>query len=939
MDRRDFLKLLGITSSATLISSCGVDKANEKIIPYVIPPEEEIYPGKALYFPTTCTECPAQCGLQVTVKEKVYHDNRSLFPTKLEGLAGHPINDGALCARGQAGLFRLYHPQRIKRPLLKDENGNFRIATWNEAVERIQKELQTATSAGLTNVFFASRTTGSLADLIDEFCQKMKVKRTKEFEIFSHSNIREANRIVFNQPLIPAYYIDRSDFLLTLGADIFETFISPVQFATQFARVRENSHFTWFHVEPHLSLTGVQASQRLVLKAESEWVLLTYLIGKLSQSQAAKRNLPSGILQILPRFEEEHTSQLTGIATDHLQQMVDSLSRAVMPLIIAGGVSTAHSHGLEVAVLASLLQWMVGNDNNQIDFAGAENYQQVGSLLDVEELVNQLAQKSLGVFFISRANPVAQLPVNFEFSQRLHNAQFTVGLSDVMNETIRECQLVLPLSHPLESWGDAVPHYGLRNAIQPAIEPQFDSRSEGDILLQIMNSGEATLRYKDYLFERWHKNFGEEGRKDFLTHGYRHEPLPKIQWSLNTAQTISFLKEMKRDETDAVNLVWLVPSIRTYDGRGRDLSLLQEIPDPLTTVTYGDWISISPQMASALKVSDRDEIQIATQGFSLQLPVKVQKLLPDKTLLIQRGVAATLPVEIDRRSGELYCVITNTSISRTGKRIALPILAGSMEEEGRGLLPEDAEHGHGHNAEHKPWYPQHEHVNYRWGMAIDLEKCIGCNACVAACYVENNIPLVGAEEHLRGREMSWLRVQPYFDKEGQIEFVPMLCQHCDNAPCETVCPVYAAYHNPEGLNVQVYNRCVGTRYCANNCPYKVRRFNWFDHHLPEPLDKMYNPDLSVRGRGIMEKCTFCIQRIRSAKDIAKDEGRLVQDGEVIPACAQTCPTKAITFGNLEDKKSKVYQLAHSERAYHALEELGTKPAVNYLRKRGNDHEA
>ncbi len=937
MDRRDFLKILGITSSATLISSCGVDKANEKIIPYVIPPEEKVYPGKALYFSTTCSECPAHCGLQVTVKEKVYHDIRGLFPTKLEGIAGHPINDGALCARGQAGLFRLYHPQRIKRPLLKDDSGNFRILTWKEALERITQELQIAASAGLTNIFFASRTTGTLSDLIDEFCGKQKVKRTREFEIFSYSTIREANRLVFNQPRIPAYHIDRADVLLTLGADIFETFISPVQFAAQYARVREDSHFRWFHVEPHLSLTGVQATQRLVLKAESEWILLSHLIAKLSQHLPAKRNLPAGILQVLPHFEKEYTSQHTGISPDHLQELVDRLASAEKPLIIAGGVSTAHAHGLEVAVLASLLQWMLGNDNNQVDFAGAENYQQVGSMLDVEEVVKQLAQNSLGVFFISRANPVAQLPRSFEFSQKLKNARFTVGLSDVMNETMRECQLILPLSHPLESWGDAVPHYGLRTALQPAIDPQFDSRSEGDILLSLMNGEESTSRYKDYLFERWNKNFGEEGRKEFLTHGYRQESVSKVQLTINTAQTISFLKEMDLNLSNSETVLWLTPSIRNFDGRGADLSLLQEIPDPLTTITYGDWISISPQMASALTLSDRDEIQIATPEFSLHLPVKVQKLLPAETLVLQRGQSASIPVQIDRRSGELHWVISNPVISRTGRKIALPILAGSVEEEGRGILP--AEEEHGHTIPHKPWYPEHAHKNYRWGMVIDLESCIGCNACVAACYVENNIPLVGAEEHGRGREMSWLRIQPYFDKDGHIEFVPMLCQHCDNAPCETVCPVYAAYHNQEGLNVQVYNRCVGTRYCANNCPYKVRRFNWFDHHLPEPLDKMYNPDLSVRGRGIMEKCTFCIQRIRAAKDLAKDEGRLVQDGEIVPACAQTCPTKAITFGNLEDTKSKVYQLAQSERAYHVLEELGTKPAVNYLRKRGNHHEA
>jgi Fe-S-cluster-containing dehydrogenase component len=310
--------------------------------------------------------------------------------------------------------------------------------------------------------------------------------------------------------------------------------------------------------------------------------------------------------------------------------------------------------------------------------------------------------------------------------------------------------------------------------------------------------------------------------------------------------------------------------------------------------------------------------------------------------MIQQGAAA-IPLAADERSGEALCLLHHASIERTGRTIAIPILSGSLSQEGRGVIPHKDAH-HRKKADYSN-YPEPEYLHYRWAMAVDLDLCIGCSACVAACYVENNIPLVGKREHLKGREMSWLRIEPYFDAavaaadRNHTHFLLMMCQHCDYAPCESVCPVNAAYHNPEGLNAQVYNRCVGTRYCSNNCPYKVRRFNWFDHEREAPLDRIRNPDLSKRGRGIMEKCTFCIQRIRKAKDTAEDEKRNVRDGEVIPACAQTCPTKAIVFGNLLDEASTVFAWAHSPRAERVFDHLGTGPGVYYLSRKGSKHEA
>ncbi len=936
MDRRDFLKLLGISSGSVMISSCGVDKANEKIIPYVIPPDEDVYPGNPLYLSTTCTECLANCGMQVEINEKVYHERRSLFPTKLEGTEGHPINDGGLCMRGQSGLFRLYSPDRVQRPMVKDSEGNMRITTWNEAGNRIREELQKAGQNGKESAFLSGRTTGTLSDVISRFCSENNVTRLPEYEVFSLSTLKQANQIVFRRAEVPRYHIAKSDFLLTVGADIFETHISPVFHAAGYAQALKSDAFSWYHVEPHLSLTGSQAQERRVLKPQSEMILLIYLLQSLLERNAVRRNINIDLIRYLPRYSVQETSRLTGIAESDLNNMLDGLISAKNPLVISGGVSHAHRNGLEVAVLTAVIQYLMGMTDEMVDFTHAESYENTGTLRDMKTLTDRLRRGEIGVLFISRTDPVQTLPSDLTFADHMKKSTFTVAFADTLNESVKQCDMVLPVAHSLESWGDAVPYRGLRTVMQPAIDPQYESRAEGDILLQL--TGDDTS-YKDFLFGSWNKKYGENGTTGFLKNGYAEEKTPQVTLSVSYSQLSSFLREMENPAFNYGVVLCLAPSIRFYDGRSRDLQLLNEIPDPLTTITYGEWLTVSEKTAQFFFLKDRDEVELSAAGFSVKLPVKIMKNQPENVYVIHRGLIPVPSTPVDIRTGEESWFVANASLKKTGKVVPVPILSGSMDEDGRGLLPHEDEHGHGHEGEVEEWYPDHEHKDYRWGMAIDLDSCIGCGACAAACYVENNIPIVGREEHLLGREMSWIRIQPYYDDHDNIEFVPMLCQHCDNAPCEPVCPVYAAYHNPEGLNVQVYNRCVGTRYCANNCPYKVRRFNWFDHRLVEPLDKMYNPSLSVRGRGIMEKCTFCIQRIRKAKDTAKDENRLVQDGEVTPACAQTCPTNAITFGSLKDENSRVSRLAHSDRAYRALEELGTEPAVNYLRKRGTNHEA
>ncbi len=941
MDRRNFLKAVGVVSGTAVLTSCGVDKGTEKIIPYLIPPEEEVYPGKPLLVNTTCTECPANCGVQVKVHDKVYRGERGLFPTKLEGLAAHPVNDGALCMRGQASLMRLYHPDRLKRPMIRDGSGNFRVATWSEAYRKILTALEENRRAGKGNYYLSGKTTGTLGKLIEDFCREMDIVRLPEYEPLSQAAIREANRLLFGRREVPHYRIQDADFLLTLGADLFETFVSPVNQAVQFARAKARG-LVWFHAEPHVSLTGMQATRRLSIKPKSEIYLLSYLFHRLAAESSVRRPLPAEVVQAVPYFRREEVLQETGLSAEALEEVFARFRQVQNPLLIVGSVATAQEMGLEVAVLAGLIQWITGMTERTVDFSRAENASAVGTLKDVQKLVERLSAARVGVLFLARTNPVQTLPQELEFSRKLWGADLVVALSEIMDETVRQADVILPLSHSLESWGDAEPRRDVFNIIQPAIEKQYDSLSEGEILLQLLKTGGKpvpTTDYRQYLTARWKANFSQSRMTELQEKGYLKVAVQSSRLKLNLPALRAFLRQPRELRPVKGPVLVVTPSIRSYDGRSRRLPLMQEVPDPLTTISYGEWFTISEKMAEELQLKNGDEVEVELEGLTLRKPVFIQKQMPAGVLAVQRDLLEKLPLKIAAGSGEAVAVLEGIRVQKTGQHVPLPILSGSMSgQEGRGILPEEEKHAdeeHNHQPEKIANYPPHEHKDYRWGMAVDLESCIGCNACSAACYVENNIPLVGAEEHLKGREMSWIRIEPYYVGEEGMEFLPMMCQQCDNAPCEPVCPVYAAYHNPEGLNAQVYNRCVGTRYCSNNCPYKVRRFNWFDHRLPEPLDKMYNPEVSVRERGVMEKCTFCVQRIRAAKDRAKDEGRKVADGEVVPACAQTCPTNAIIFGNLLDKHSRVYQLAHSNRQYRVLEELGTEPAVHYLGKERN----
>ncbi len=843
MNRRDFIKISAATSGAALAASCDQPVATKLISRLTA---AKTLPGEAEFVRSICHECPAGCGVIAKIRDG--------HPVKLEG------DVGGLCMRGQSALSRLYHPARLRSPMLRNAGGDFQKISWDEAFAILNGVL------GKTgdHVFLSGITTGALSNQVDAFCRHHRVERLPEFELYSHAAIRKANALVFGRNALPSYDVKRADLLVTIGADVIETFLNPVQFARDLA---ENpAHVKWFHIEPHLSLTGANATERLVVRPGSEVWLLAYLADEL------------GVTAV-------KAAEQTGLKPDVILDLAAALRQAKTPLLIVGGVI----NDLNAAVLGALLQKKL---HAPLDWSRDNDYERVGSLADLVALEQRLLAGKITLAFLHDTNPAAYRPA---FADALKKASFRIGTGDLWNATLLACDLVLPLSHALETDG--------------AIKPLGETLSIAEIFQKLGVAGSAT-------------NF-------------------RRQTAREPGDVAAFLAAAKLEPVKSDRTLVIAPSIRTFDGRSDALSLLSEIPDPLTTVTYGAWVTVAEKDAATLGVKNGGVLEFVVAGKSFQFPARVMPAQPAGVFTVQRPFLKGVALPLAPDTGEELAVLPLAGVSVPAiKPQELPFLSGGMRAEGRGIVP-SLEHDHKHDHEHehsdehvnKSLYPPHEHKNYRWAMAVDLERCTGCAACVAACYVENNIPLVGRDEHVAGREMSWIRIEPFVNTEGDFEFLPMMCQQCDNAPCEPVCPVLATYHNPEGLNAQVYNRCVGTRYCSNNCPYKVRRFNWIDHPLEKPLELMVNPDVSRRPRGVMEKCTFCVHRITKAKDHAKDEGRLVRDGEVTTACAQSCPAQAIVFGNILDEKSEVHRWAKADRQYRVLEELGVEPAVYYLKPR------
>ena len=965
MDRREFLTIVGVGGGAAALVGCGAEPP-EKLIPYLIPPEEMI-PGKAVWYATTCRECPAGCGMLVRTRE-----GRAV---KVEGNPGHPVNAGRLCARGQASLQGLYNPDRIRQPLRKGDAGTFQPLSWEEAEKLLAAALADLRRQGKGKgiACVTSLMTGSLALLTDQWLSALGAHPRLAYETFAYESLRAANRITFGQDAIPTYDIEAAEMLLSFGADFLETWLSPVAYARAFAAMRayrEGRMGRFVYVGPRLSLTAANADEWVSIKPGTEAFLalgLVHVILKEGLAAPLPRAERDALSTLVKAYDPERVAAYTEVPAEKIIRLARAVAGAKPSLALGGGLTTT-------AVAVNLLNYVAGNVGKTMRFGPTSPLGSLATYRDMRGLVEAMDRGEVQVLLLHGVNPAFTLPDAAGFRAALKKVPFAVSFSSVMDETASEAHLILPDHSFLESWGEYSPWEGVHGLMQPVMRPLFQTKAFGDVLLSVARQvdGEVAPKFPwptfyEYLREQW-KTLQQGWAPgtdfdDFWGEALRQGGV----WKTLTARPVRLSREVFRvpfeeprldgDPAQSLSL-HPYPSLTHFDGRGANRPWLQELPDPMTQIVWDSWLEVHPETAGRLGVAEGDIVEVTSIHRRIELPVHLYEGIRTDVVGVPIGQGHTafgryaqgrganpvnlLPPTPEPRSGGLPWLSTKVTLTRTGRRHSLVSVAGSDRQWGRGIaqaLPLGALSGESGEAseEHKvrQIYPPHEHPEHRWGMAIDLNSCIGCSACVVACYAENNIPVVGKEKMAEGREMAWIQIQRYFEGEGdrlETRFIPMLCQHCDNAPCESVCPVYATYHTKEGLNAQVYNRCVGVRYCSNNCPYKVRRFNWFGYEWPEPLHMQLNPDVSVRTVGIMEKCTFCVQRIREGKDRAKDEGRKVRDGEITPACAQTCPTQAIVFGDLKDPNSKVSKLSRDPRRYRVLEHLNTQPAITYLKK-------
>lgn len=981
MNRRDFVKIIAIGSATAGLPGC-TQKIPEKLIPYVIP-VEEIVPGKALWYSTVCRECPAGCGMRVRVRE-----GRAV---KAEGNPEHPLNRGKLCSRGQSALQGLYHPDRLQTPLRRDEQGVLQPIGWEEAEHwlagRIQVLIKEGRAAGI--VWLTPLLTGSLDRLIDEWSAAIGFGRRLRYEAIAYESLRAANRLAFGQARIPAYDLAAAKTLFSFGADFLETWISPVRFANDFARMRrvkdgEIGRFIYFG--PRLSLSAANADEFIAPRPGGEGLLALAMAQVIVQRRAATVNGDVERLKsMLAHFSPAKVADRIGIGAEKIEELARLFAERAPSLALSGGAVDGEN-GVMLHAAVNVLNYAAGNFDKTIKFAAASAYDDLNSYRDLFDLAEDMGRGKVTALFVIESNPVFSTPAALGFAEALEQVPLVVSFSSHLDETCSHAHLVLPIHTALESWGDYEPWEGMRGLQQPVMQPVFKTKMLGDTLLLVARQigGNVARRLKipsfyDYLRADWHTLHNrvapQQDFEDFwqeaLVRGGHWEERPsrplRLNWNgirtvtaeLTASQIPRRVRATEVGEANTLSLL-VYPSANHFDGRSGNRPWLQELPDPLTQIVWDNWAEIHPVDAARLGLSEGDVVQVRTAQGACEIAVRVYPGIRPGVLAIPLGQGHTdfgryasnvgvNPMRIMERTpvtngGGLAWFGTAVHITRTGRTHKLACVAGSDTQEGRGILQfvSTSEIREGLAPQPRPdlsMYPKHEHPAHRWGMAIDLNACTGCSACVIACYAENNIPAVGKKEVMAGREMAWLQVQRYFDPVAAIDellrgaaFLPMLCQHCDQAPCEPVCPVFASYHTAEGLNAQVYNRCVGTRDCANNCPYKVRRFNWLTSQWPEPLNWQLNPDVTVRTKGVMEKCTFCVQRIAEGKMRAREESRAVVDGDIVPACAQSCPAEAIVFGDLNDPNSRVAQMHKDPRGYRLLESLNTRPAVVYLRR-------
>ena len=986
VDRRDFMRLF--SASALLASAAGcVRRPEEKAVPYLDQPVDQIV-GEPTYYNTTCAECPSACGLQVKTREG--------RPVKIEGNPRNLISQGATCALGQGTLQGLYHPERSETPKVRVGN-TVEDAHWDDVFPLIGEAVSNGKNVGI----FTNGSTGNRDDFLRLFLDRIGSKNRYLYTYEPNglfSTISAAHKIAFGVDSIPRLRLaDRdqygravftADLLVGIGTDFLEVGVSPVysnKSFSEFHGFRQGRKGKFVQFESNMTQTGAAADERHPIGPGHEVATALLLVRSLlahskAKGSSAERSEIRRVLRAQEAFLNQAESQV-GIA----KQVFDDLAEQLITkkgAVVCGASGNVDENATALQLAAIMSNVLAGSYGEVLllDRAWMKAPVQAG---DLERFRKDAAD--LDVLFIVNSNPAFTLPPSWGFHDLVKKIETVVSIQPMPNETDELAKFVLPGHHHLESWGDEQPVAGYWTARQPVVRPTRNSRQAEDILLWVAAAAGKSLKYREYrefLMQRWRRVYdllGLRGKikyerftKGLLRQGFAGKEGRRRVRGMSGVAAKFKLKEV------ASGMRLLAPiGARLQDGRGADKPVLQEAGDSMTTIAWDSWVAMSPSKAKELGFRRNDVLLVEGPGGSFEAALYPLPGVHADTVVVPRGngrrhgsrVFSGIGVDplvafsqsSDDLSGQPAVANAAVKVSRTGKMFHLAAMQKHNDIDNRTdvlkvmtLATAREKMGKTIDVDGAPdLYPNLEETEYRWGMSIDLDKCTGCSACMVACSQENNVPQVGRQQILMGREMHWIRLDRYFAgnvDNPEVSYQPVMCQHCRHAPCEAVCPVYATVHDANGLNAQVYNRCVGTRYCANACPYKVRRFNWFTHRWNVIAKNEYsrnpralNPDVTVRTRGIMEKCTMCVQRLRDAKHRAKQwrgDDATVQDGEVATACQQVCPADAIKVGNIKDKRSAVANQRKDSRSFlmlngdpeHKHWGIKTWPNVNYLAK-------
>lgn len=934
--RRKFLTLMG--ASFAMAGLAGCRRPVEKIVPFVVSPEEAV-PGVPVDYRTAMPFGNGAHGL--TVRS---FDGR---PIKIEGNPLHPSTMGATNAFLQAEILGLYDPDRSILVLKENKPG-----TWEEFIvfwQPLFSQFLVNSGEGMA-VISCPSSSPTLIRLQGLFKRSFPKSRWVVYDPVSDEQIHIGVKAATGRNLLPVYHIENAKVIAALDSDFLALESESVRHGRQFADSRrihfpEDGMNRLYVVESALSLTGSMADHRLRLpssRVANFAAALALTLNDLNFFAAGTEELDASIRQTVDQKWLKALAQ-------------DLIAHAGECLVIAGRSQSIAVHALVLSINKAL-----GNIGKTVEYREA-----TGDLLpDASELAKlkyDVDQKKVNTLIVIGGNPLYDASITIDFA-KIEN---TIHLSTYVDETSQQSTWHIPQTHFLEAWGDVSSIDSVLSVTQPLIQPLYDGKSDVE-LLHLLATGQDRRGY-ELVRETWQEILPqtdwESAWRRVLHDGVFSAPVTIVVPEILGEGVMRALKyypvETVPPSKERLELVFK-PSSHVYDGRYANNGWLLENPDPITKLTWDNAALVSPLTAQELGLKNNDVVRISIGEKAALLPVWLVPGQADHSVTVQFGFGRKAAGHVGNRIGENVYTLRSTVnsyielgsvLAKTGKRRELASTQEHGSMEGRPIVREAVLEEYRRHpefakemVEHPPlkslWTEFTYDKGYQWGMIIDLNTCIGCGACTVACQSENNIPIVGKKQVANGREMHWIRVDRYFSgdqNDPQLVHQPMACQHCEMAPCESVCPVSATVHDSEGLNLMVYNRCVGTRYCSNNCPFKVRRFNFFNYYTKvwevEKLQK--NPNVTVRSRGVMEKCTYCLQRISQAKEKAQQEGRPVQDGDFQTACQQVCPTRSITFGNILDPDSAVAKLKKDPREYGVLSELNLKARTTYLAKLRN----